>query len=437
MIIKSKRKYKIPNYKSLTENKEIVNLLDDKEVCAEVYFPCVTYKNAPLKEMVKIGDKVLVGDMILLREDMYVPIFSSVSGVVKEYKDIFYPTLGRNVKHLVIENDFKYEETKETKKLDLNKARKKEVVKAIKESGIIGMGGSGFPTYAKYENVSNINTLLINAVECEPFLTTDYVVTLESIDLILKGIILLLKASEAKEAFIVIKKGKKVLHETINKALENYENIKLVEVPDKYPMGWERNMVTDIIKKEYSRLPSEVGVIVNNIQTSLYVARALSLGEKPSKRVVTFSGTGMKNPTNVIVPIGVLVNKVVEKLGGYTKENVSVLPGGPMTSKAVLNDEFAILLNTGAVCAFEKIEYELLPCLRCGKCIEYCPIYLRPIEIKEAFEDKDVEKLKELEVDRCCECGLCSFVCPSKIELADFVKKAKLYVKVLSSTKKN
>ena len=193
-------------------------------------------------------------------------------------------------------------------------------------------------------------------------------------------------------------------------------------------MGWEKLLVKTIYKKNYDKLPSEVGVVVNNAQTIISVAKALLDGEVISERLLTISGDAV-NPTNVIVPVGTLAKNILEKCG-YTAEEVCVLAGGPMTSKSNISDAFAIQTNMGGLTIMKKMVYETLPCLRCGKCIENCPAGLQPIQIKNAFDDKDVKELQAFDCNKCVECGMCSFVCPSHIELTDALRKAKMYLRI-------
>lgn len=427
MIITSKGKRHINGHKELTAHKEILDLTLDKEVCEEVYFPLTAPNGKELEVLVKEKDSVKVGTVLAKRVDFYVPIYSSVSGKVKEIKDLYNSALGKKCKHLVIENDFKYER-EYLKKVDYNKVSKDELLEGLKEVGLVGLGGAGFPTYVKYSSNAVINSVLVNAVECEPYLTTDYVTMKDNVKYLLEGCKILMKLSEAKEAVIAFKNNKKDLEELINKELVNYPDIRIVLVKDKYPMGWEKALVKTVFKKTYDRLPSDVGVVVNNAQTVIGVAKGLIEGETISTRVITVSGDAV-NPNNVLVPVGTLAKNILVKCG-YTEEEVCVLAGGPMTSKANISDEFALQLHMGALTIMKKLVYETLPCLKCGKCIENCPAGIQPIQIKNAFDNKDVKELQAFECNKCVECGMCSFVCPSKIDLKDAIAKAKLYLRV-------
>ena len=328
---------------------------------------------------------------------------------------------------MVIENDFKYSKDL-LEPIEYNNSDKETILNRIKEAGIVGLGGAGFPTYLKYKTTNVVNGLLINGVECEPYLTTDCLSMLNNINYLLEGMTMLMKLSGAKEAVIAFKRNKKALRDLLNESLKNYPCVRVAEVGDRYPMGWERKLVKNVYKKSYDKFPSEVGVVVNNVQTVISVAKAVLDGEIISERLLTISGDAV-NSNNVIVPVGTLAKNVLNKCG-YLEEDVCVLAGGPMTSKANLTDEFALQVNMGGLIVMKKKVYNTLPCLGCGKCIENCPSNIQPIQIKKAFDAKDVNGLRDFNCDKCVECGICSFVCPSKIELTDSIRKAKLYLKV-------
>ena len=427
MIISSKGKRHINGRKELTAHKEVVDLRKDEGICKEVYFPVVAPNGKDMEVLVKENDVVKVGSVICKRNDFYVPIYSSVSGKVIGIKSMYNSALGKPCNHIVIENDFKYDKEL-LKVIDYKSSDKEIILNCIKEAGIVGLGGAGFPTYVKYSSNAVINSLLINAVECEPYLTTDYITMKNNVNYLLEGASILMKLSGAVEAVIAFKNNKKDLKEEIEKELGNYSNIRIVEVKDRYPMGWEKLLVKTVYKKNYDKLPSEVGVVVNNAQTVISIAKALMEGEVISERLITVSGDAI-NPSNVIVPVGTLAKNILERCG-YREEEVCVLAGGPMTSKSNISDEFCIQTNMGGLTIMKKKVYDTLPCLKCGKCIENCPAGLQPIQIKNAFDDKDVNDLKAFDCSKCVECGMCSFVCPSHIELTDAIRKAKLYLRI-------
>lgn len=434
MIITSVGKRHINGHKELTAHKPVLDLTNDKEVASLVYFPLVSPNGKEVNLLVKEKDKVKVGTKIIQRVDFEVPIYSSVSGTVKGIETRYSALVGKPVEHLVIKNDYKYSEEK-LPTIDYKNTSKEEIVNAIKNAGIVGLGGAGFPTFVKYNSDVKINSLLVNAVECEPYLTTDYVAMIKDYKLLFEGINILKKASGASDAVIAFKNNKKELKEVLEKELENYKGIRIVLVKDKYPIGWEKTLIKEVYHKTYSRLPSEIGVVVNNAQTVISVAKALINGECIHNRIVTVSGNAIKEATNVLVPVGTLASEILSKCDGVTCENICLLAGGPMTSRAALSDEFPIYTSFGALTVMESLNLESEACLRCGKCIENCPAGLQPIQIKNAYDSKDVKDLESFQASKCVECGMCSYICPSRIELTDAIKKAKLYLR-LSQTNK-
>ena len=425
-IFSSRGRRHLDGHKDLTHHDEFIDLSSSVK---SVYLPVVSPNLKDIEIVVNEGDEVKVGTRIGTRTDFYVPVYSPVSGVVKGRVMKFNAAVGRPVNHLVIENDFKY--TKEENALTkvTLESSPEEIFAAIKEAGLVGLGGAGFPTYVKYNNPTNIHTLLVNGVECEPFLTTDYVAMSNDVESLLVGCELLMKASGATKAVIAIKVHKAAVKNAIKAKLAEHPSIKLVEVPDKYPMGWERTLIKQVFKKTYDRLPSELGIIVNNGQTVIELAKVLLTGHPMTDRLVTVSGDAVANPTNVYVKIGTQAKELIEACGGLTSEDANLIPGGPMCTKAVNNDVFPVVMQLGALTILQVRTFNEEPCLRCGSCIRHCPANLQPIEIRNALKAKDYDRLLKLDALSCVECGMCSYSCPSRIELTDAVKNAKPVVK--------
>ncbi|MGI6644948.1 MAG: RnfABCDGE type electron transport complex subunit C [Bacilli bacterium] len=418
-------KVRLNGHKHLT-SEEPVKILDVNKV-THVYFPLLANNAKPITPLVKEGDKVKIGTRIALREHMYVPVFSSVSGKVVANKVMFNPGLGRPCPHLVIENDFKEEVENDALKVVGEDATREEIVNAIKEAGIVGLGGAGFPTWIKYNGVENIEYILINAVECEPFLTTDYVTTIENAKELIEGALLLKKAADAKKVVIAIKKDKEKAINALKEELVNYEDVELHLVPDRYPMGWERTLIEQVFKRTYNNLPSECHVVVDNSQTAIAVYHALKEGKPITKRLLTISGEQdlITNPSNILVPVGTLVSTVLEEFDIAEDKPLMVLNGGPMTSNALRILDVAVQTPNGGFTIVKPFKKRVDNCLRCGECTYHCPAGLQPVEIKLAYEARDFERLDKLRVDKCVECGICSYICPSGIELTDTMKRAK------------
>lgn len=431
-IIASSGCLHIDGHKELTKELEIVKVTD-ASVIGKIYVPVTGANGKPMTLLVKEGDEVKVNTKLGVAPGFDVPYYSSVSGKVIGQETRFNSVVGRPVPHLVIENDFKNERVS-LPLVDVEKATKEELVEALKEAGLVGLGGSGFPTYVKYQKDSEL--VLINGCECEPYLTTDQVVSPTKTDLLVKGVKILMKAANANRAIVAIKKGKVELHEALVEAFEDIENVEVVEVADVYPVGWERVLIRKVLRKEYDKLPNEVGVVVNNIQTAIAAANALLYGNAVTHKVITVSGNAVAKVGNFEVPVGTVAGSLIEYLGGYTEENVVLLAGGPMTSKGQMNDKFIVERQTGGLTVLKHVPVQSEACLRCGACTNHCPAGLQPVEIKRAVEAKDVDRMIALNADRCIECGLCSFVCPSKIDVTEAMKKAKLQLRIAAMKKK-
>ncbi len=414
-------------HKQATCHKDVV-IVDEKQITS-VYLPIVGPNGADIELFVKEGDHVDVGTLIGRRKDFYVPIFSSVSGTIKAKVNRYNPVVGRATPHYEIANDFLNSKANPLPTVTMSSSRE-AIVAAIKEAGLVGLGGAGFPTYVKYENAKNIDTLIINGVECEPYLSTDFKVgEAYAID-VAKGAELFRLASGATRGLIAIKTKKPELKEALAAQIGVYPNLSLVEVPNVYPMGWERTLIKKLTGRSYDKLPSEAHVLVNNLTTAYAAARSLLYGEPLTHRIVTFSGAGLANETNVLVPIGTPVDFIVKYIGGYAQEEVTAFAGGPMSSKAVSDDTFVIQAPMGAYTVLPPTQNREIACLRCGSCTMACPAYLQPIEIKIALDGNNIDRLLKLDVMRCVECGLCSYVCPSGIEVTEAVRKAKVKVRI-------
>lgn len=428
-LITSRGGLKIDGHKGMTKDLSIEKI-NDLKVIGKLYVPKTYAVGKDLTFEVAVGDEIKVGQKIAFGGPFYVPVFSPVSGKVIGEEQRYSASMGRPVTHLVIENDGKYNKAPKLPIINFENASRENIVEHIKNAGIIGLGGAGFPTFVKYHKVKDLNTVIINTVECEPYLTTDYHGVKNNMEMFVKGVILLKRAAEAKQVIIAIKKGKAELTQKIKEATASFDYIQVKEVPDVYPMGWERTLIKSVVKKEYKRLPSEIGIVVNNATTAIAVGEALINGNPILNRIITVSGNGLKKPALVEVPIFTLAQNIINHLGGYSDENIVLLAGGPMTSKAQMNDNFALERHHGAITVVKHVETTPSACSRCGKCTLNCPAGLQPVEIKIAMENKDLKRLEELKASDCVECGLCSYVCPSKLEVTEAVRKGKMQLKI-------
>lgn len=371
--------------------------------------------------LVKDNSKVKMGDKIIKTKfDSF--IHSSVSGKVvgvEEHLDY------KNNKStfVKIENDFK--ETNSFKDVPKN-IKKDEFVNILKESGIVGLGGAGFPTYIKY-NTDEVKTLIVNGVECEPFITSDHITLFNKTKEIIKTLNTIDKIYNLDEIYIAIKIGNPNLKEKIIPFIAKYPKIKLVELPNLYPMGWEKSLVRYIKHTDYNKLPIEKNIIVSNASTIFSIFEAL-VGIPLIEKVITISGNAINKPTNIRIKIGTMFSELKDIFKGYCEEDIVLISGGPMMGESLESDEFIIPNNLNSVIALKNTKVlDPITCLRCGKCADHCPVKICPVLVKDNINNKD--ELKRLDVNRCIECGICSFVCPSKINLREYLREAKKKVK--------
>ena len=415
----------IQSKKELTNTKQIKEFLNPETVA-------LTMGPDPFEILVAVGDKVKIGTKIAHREaPFYVPIFASVSGTVTAIELRDHPSL-KKTNHVVIENDFKEEEEPlfaGTDVSSLNTLSPEEIKERLKQLGVVGLGGAGFPAYVKFSKTDGIEQIIVNGVECEPYITSDEMGMKESSHLLVNGLLALTRAAGAKKGVIAIKEGKP---ELLAKLKEHASGeIEVRTVPDVYPSGWEKFLVKNLTGKDYDRLPGEVGCIVMNSSTVIEFARSLTTGLPVHTRLVTISGEGVKDPSTVRIKIGTKLAEVIEKIGGYTdavtkdSKNSRLIAGGPLMGLPLTNDGVSIGTANNGFTSLPPTKRDELPCSRCGACVVNCPKGLQPIQILKAHKNKDTELLEKLGARECISCGICSFVCPSFIEVADAATRAK------------
>jgi electron transport complex protein RnfC len=394
-----------------------------------VYIPLIQ-RTTNLTAQVKVGDEVKIGQVVAKNEQaMNVRFHASVSGKVTAIKKVWHSS-GRMVDAIEIENDKQnllVDTIKEEKNLD--NLTKEQLIEKMELAGITGLGGAGFPTHIKYKTKAKIDTVIINAVECEPYLTCDYHYAVNYPEKVLKGASYFMRAAEAKRVVIAYKIYNKKIREAMQPFLANYPNVELFPIKDVYPSGWEKYIIEQVTKKTYSVLPSEAGVIVNNSATAIAFADAVEKNIPLIARPISITGEGLKDPGTFYVPIGTKVSELVKLCGGYIDGldplKYNYIAGGPMTGRAIFIDDLIVSDTLGAVVVKKVIEGVYPECLGCGKCADVCPVFLTPTEIKKAFERKDVKLLGDLNANKCIECGLCSYICPSHVEITEAVAKGK------------
>lgn len=413
---------KIPKYNSTSDEL----LVYDKPKI--VYIPLISGNDTNITILVNKGEYVYKGSMIAKRKgDFRIPIHSSVSGTILDFEERTCFN-GTKVKCVAIENDFqeKFEE-KIFENKNISNYSKEEFVNILRDNGIIGMGGAGFPTYVKYDN-TDVKTLIVNAVECEPYITADYMIASKRCEEILETIDAILEINHMEEAIIVIKESNEILKKLFDDYVGTYLKIKVKCVKDYYPAGWEKNIIKDVLKKEYSKLPIECGVVVNNISTIYAIYEALKYNKPLIERIVTFAGDKLNKSQNIMVKIGTSAAEIMKQLG-IEKSSITI-SGGPMMGNIVSND-LVLSANQNCVLFLSKDSVNCSSCIKCGKCTEACPAKLSPVTIMKQLHSKknSVDSLNKLQPLKCIECGLCSYICPARLNLREEVKNAKKVVK--------
>ncbi len=408
------------------EKKKTMSITDSVTIYNKpkyIYIPLINGSNQDVIPFVKKGDYVKKGDVVAkTKGDMSIPIFSGVSGIVIDTV-MSYCFNGKKVPCIQIENDF-LDTQANYEPIPKGELTKETFVNLLHDKGIVGLGGSAFPTYVKYQGNNKIKTLIINAVECEPYITADYMLFKTKVEEVLEGIDWIMNIVDIDEAYIAIKVNTDELKELIQHFIGTYPKIKLIEVPNLYPMGWEKSLVQYIKHVDYKKLPIEKGIVVNNVSTIYAIYEALKYGKPLMERIVTFTGEMLKEPKNVLIKIGTPISEVIETIGYKRQKDLVFVAGGPMMGESLPTDELMATANLNCVLVLPFYENEVSKvCLRCGKCVQICPVKISPVLVKDSL--KDLDELKKLKPERCIECGLCSYICPAKIFVREFVRQAK------------
>lgn len=388
-----------------------------------VYIPLVNHLNLNCECLVEVGDKVLKGSVIGKRNDnIDLPIHSSVSGKVVGIEERLYLN-GDKVKCVVIENDFLEKQADLTgAKPTITAYSKDEFIDLLKKCAVTGMGGSDFPTYIKYQ--CDLKTIIVNAVECEPYITADFMMVKQHADEILEAIDAIMEINGIEKGVIAIREGEAVMRSKFEQYLGTYPKISLVNVRNVYPMGWERLLIKEALGIEYDKVPGEKGIVINNVSTIYAIYKALKYRKPISRRIVTVTGDCINEPKNIMIKIGTSMKEVIAEFGGYKKEDkIRFIAGGPMMGHCLEDDDLIVTKNLNCVLVIKDTDEDAIPCLRCGRCIAVCPAGICPVLIRDKV--KDFEALKYLHPEKCIECGLCSYICPSKIRVRESVREAK------------
>ncbi|SEF38638.1 electron transport complex subunit RsxC [Lachnospira multipara] len=417
--------------KELSKDKPIKELFP---ALGEMVFPLSQHIGAPAKPLVNKGDYVLAGQLIAEAGGFVsANIHSSVSGTVKAIEPRTLATGGK-CNSIIIENDGEYKEIeyKESKFEDLTR---EEILDKIKAAGVVGMGGAGFPTNVKLspKNPENIDYIIINGAECEPYLTSDYRRLLEEGDKVVMGLKIALKLFDHAKGIIAIEDNKPEAIKKMKKLVESEADIEVKELKTKYPQGGERSLIYATTKRDInsSMLPADAGCIVHNVDTAFSIYLAVIEGKPLTKRICTVTGDGVKNPGNFYVWLGTNYRQLLEAAGGPVGEPEKYISGGPMMGFSMYSLDVPVVKGSSSLLVFEEdivSKIDASACIRCGRCAEGCPEHLLPTKLAEFASRNDEEGFTKFDGMECVMCGSCSYVCPAKRPLTQQIKSMRMRV---------
>lgn len=406
-------------------------------------YPLSQHIGAPATPVVSVGDRVLQGQMIAKASSFVSsPVFSSVSGTVKTIENRVLLN-GAMSQSIVVENDFQYETTDTFgEKRDYKNLSAEDIKKIISDSGIVGMGGAGFPTGVKLspKNVDNIDYVIVNGAECEPYLTSDYRIMLEKCTNVLTGLEIVLKLFKKAKGVIAVEDNKKDAIKVFESKLSDYENISVVPLKTRYPQGGERRLIASVTGRKINShlLPADAGVVVVNTATVNAIYDAVCNSIPLIHRIVTITGDGAVNPGNYDVLLGNPASLLVEEAGGLKDNTKKIISGGPMMGFAMPSLDYPITKTFSSVLAITNDDVEKMKttaCIRCGRCVGVCPENLVPQLMAQAAKAENIEQFEKLGGMECLECGCCTYVCPAKRPLTQSFKIAKAAVRETKKAK--
>lgn len=408
---------------------------------SKVVIPMLQHVGAPCAPIVKKGDRVLVGQKIGTSEAFIsAPVHSSVSGIVNDVKPMLYPG-GFEVMSVEISTDGKqevHESVVPPVKLDRD-----SLIKSIREAGLVGLGGAGFPTAVKLSPPAgkSIDFLIVNGAECEPYITSDYREMIENPEGILEGTKKVMELAGIKKAFIGIESNKPEAISKISLLTKDSEDIQVVPLRTRYPQGGEKQLIYAVTGRKVpaGKLPSDVGVLVQNVNTVSFIANFIKTGMPLISKKVTVDGGAAAKPMNVEVLIGTPLKDVFEFCGGFREEPRKIIMGGPMMGVAQFSLDNTVLKQTNALLALSAKEAagdRETTCIRCGRCVAVCPMSLLPLYINANVMNGNIEETLKYHVNDCIECGCCSYVCPASRNLVQSVRYAKAELKKKAASQK-
>ena len=411
--------------KELSKDKPVVAYLPKNDMV----FPLSQHIGAPATPVVAKGDYVLAGQLIAEAGGFVsAPIYSSVSGTVKSIEPRRNAT-STMVQSIIIENDGEYKSVEFQPVDDVFSLSKEEVLEKIKNAGIVGMGGAGFPTHVKLspKEPEKIEYIIANCAECEPYLTSDYRLMLDEPESLVGGMKLLVSLFDNAKGIIAIEDNKPDCIELLTTMTKDEPRIEVKAVKTKYPQGSERQMIYATTGRAInsSMLPADAGCIVDNTATIINIYKAVKEGKPLTHRVVTITGDAITDPRNFDVLFGTSFAELVEAAGGFKTQPEKIISGGPMMGFAVFDYDFPVVKTTSSLLCMTKdevAEYEPTACINCGRCVEVCPSRLIPSRLAKLMDHGDIENFEKMDGVECVECGSCSYICPAKRHLAQSIR---------------
>ncbi len=411
--------------KELTKDKPIKAVLPK----GDLVYPVSQHIGAPATPIVAVGDHVLTGQKIAEASGFVsAPIYATVSGTVKSIEPRRLAT-GGMCNSIIVENDEKYEEVEKPVVKPLEEMTPKEIVDAVREAGVVGMGGAGFPTAVKFspKEPEKIEYVIANCSECEPYLTSDYRRMIEEPELLLGGLKIAVSIFSNAKGILAIEDNKPDCIAKFRELTKDEPNISVKPLQTKYPQGAERMLIYACTGRTINSklLPADAGCIVDNVDTLCAVNRAVTEGRPLMERIVTITGDAVVEPRNYKVRIGTSYKELIEDAGGFVSEPAKIISGGPMMGFAVFDLDVPTTKTASALTCFTKdevAEFEPTACINCGRCVEVCPEQLIPKNLADYVEHGNDDAFVSQYGLECCECGCCSYVCPARRQLTQLIK---------------
>lgn len=428
---------KVAHHKN-TADLEVVRMPEPKQVI----LPMQQHIGAPCKPTVKVGDTVAVGQVIGDSESpVSAPIHASVSGTVTAIGNVKLAN-GAMVEGITITSDGEMRLYEGIKAPEVE--TKADFIKAIRDSGLVGLGGAGFPTHIKLNAPAKIDTLIINAAECEPYITVDYRECIENSWDIYSGIRTIMEFLEIPNVVIAVEDNKpeafKILEQIVDGDSSANGAIKIMQLESRYPQGAEKMMIQSATGRQLppGKLPSDIGCMVMNVASTAFISRYLKTGKPLVSRSLTVDGLAIKEPKNVRVPIGTSISDIIEFCGGFKEEPVKIVAGGPMMGISITDLDHPLSKSNNALLAFSKDDAKILretDCIRCGRCAAACPLSLAPTRIVRDTKANDIDALTKDGVMVCMECGSCAYSCPANKPLVQHMRLAKAVIREAGAKK--